>query len=46
MQPDKAKIKDGRLDTKWTSGGGKAWIQVDMKKSHYVHRVHIEMAKE
>ena len=29
------------MGTKWTADERRDWIQVDMKTSHYVHRVHI-----
>ena len=34
---------DANRDTRWRAVNRKEWIQVDMKKSHYVHRVHIDM---
>ena len=40
-QTDHLNIIDSNMDTKWTANERRDWIQVDMKTSHYVHRVHI-----
>ena len=40
---DHGNIIDSNIDTKWKSNKRREWIQVDMKTSHYVHRVHIKM---
>ena len=40
-QTDHANIIDSNMNTKWTAIERRDWIQVDMKTSLYVHRVHI-----
>ena len=36
-------IIDGNINTVWTSNKRREFVQVDMKTSHYVHRVHIKL---
>lgn len=38
---DHGNIIYSNMGTKWTSDKRREWIQVDMKTSYYVHRVHI-----